>query len=68
MGLEERAATCDSQNGKGDQSHQTICKHGFSNLSHISPLVFLYLLKECYFIGKGILLLIAIFSCIFTCS
>lgn len=27
---------------------KTICVHTFSDLSHISPVVFLYLLKECY--------------------
>ncbi|KAM7273745.1 hypothetical protein ACFE04_028409 [Oxalis oulophora] len=29
----------------------TICAHSFSNLTHSSPLVFLYLLKECYVHG-----------------
>ncbi|XP_024169754.1 uncharacterized protein LOC112176163 isoform X2 [Rosa chinensis] len=30
----------------------TICKHGFFDLSHVSPLVFIYLLKEFYSRGK----------------
>ncbi|KAK4424575.1 hypothetical protein Salat_1651000 [Sesamum alatum] len=29
----------------------TISKHAFFNLSHVSPLVFLYLLRECYAYG-----------------
>lgn len=50
MGLEERVATYNSQKSKANHT-LTICKHGFSDLSHISPLVFIYLLKECYFNG-----------------
>ncbi|ONI04312.1 hypothetical protein PRUPE_6G315500 [Prunus persica] len=47
MGLEERADTRNKQ-GKFNQT-STICKHAFSDLTHISPLVFIYLLKACYF-------------------
>lgn len=32
--------------------HGTLCLHAFSDLTHVSPLVFLYLLKECYIHGK----------------
>lgn len=32
----------------------TICKHAFSDLRHVSPFVFIYLLKECYFKGMVI--------------
>ncbi|CAB4285421.1 unnamed protein product [Prunus armeniaca] len=49
MGLEERIDTRSKQ-GKFNQT-STICKHAFSDLTHISPLVFIYLLKACYFNG-----------------
>ncbi|XP_008245816.1 PREDICTED: uncharacterized protein LOC103343964 [Prunus mume] len=49
MGLEERVDT-HSKQGKFNQT-STICKHAFSDLTHISPLVFIYLLKACYFNG-----------------
>ncbi|KAK7344264.1 hypothetical protein VNO77_13690 [Canavalia gladiata] len=29
----------------------TLCTHAFYNLTHVSPLVFIFLLKECYFYG-----------------
>lgn len=32
--------------------HGTLCLHAFSDLTHVSPAVFLYLLKECYIHGK----------------
>ncbi|CAF1728192.1 unnamed protein product [Brassica napus] len=32
--------------------HGTLCLHAFSDLTHVSPLVFLYLLKECYIHGS----------------
>lgn len=34
------------------ESSATLCLHAFSDLTHVSPLVFLYLLKECYIHGK----------------
>ncbi|KAJ8771811.1 hypothetical protein K2173_026988 [Erythroxylum novogranatense] len=37
---------------KEDQISQTLCRHSFSNLNHVSPVVFLYLLKECYTHGR----------------
>lgn len=38
----------------------SISKHAFFDLSHVSPLVFLYLLKECYSYGKSEILLLFI--------
>lgn len=29
----------------------TLCLHSFSDLTHVSPVVFVYLLKESYFYG-----------------
>ncbi|KAF8098282.1 hypothetical protein N665_0269s0008 [Sinapis alba] len=34
------------------ESPGTLCLHAFSDLTHVSPLVFLYLLKECYLHGS----------------
>ncbi|KAJ9681794.1 hypothetical protein PVL29_017932 [Vitis rotundifolia] len=50
MGLEERVT--ELHNNK-DKTHQawTICMHSYSDLSCVSPVVFLYLLKECYASG-----------------
>lgn len=31
----------------------TLCLHAFSDLTYVSPVVFLYLLKECYIHGKS---------------
>lgn len=31
----------------------TVCLHSFSDLTYVSPVVFLYLLKECYKHGKS---------------
>jgi hypothetical protein len=50
MGLEERVAGLPNKKDKTDQTG-TICVHAFSDLSYISPVVFLYLLKECYIHG-----------------
>ncbi|XP_075659869.1 uncharacterized protein LOC142629715 isoform X1 [Castanea sativa] len=47
MGLEERPTDLHKKNDKSDQTG-TICVHAFSDLTYISPVVFLYLLKECY--------------------
>ncbi|KAK9293341.1 hypothetical protein L1049_021333 [Liquidambar formosana] len=50
MGLEERVPELYDNM---DKTHQawTICMHAFSDLSSMSPVVFLYLLKECYIHG-----------------
>ncbi|KAJ7977879.1 Exonuclease [Quillaja saponaria] len=50
MGLEENASEI---HNKKDQDRQiwTICLHSFSDLTSVSPVVFLYLLKECYISG-----------------
>ncbi|KAJ4878346.1 hypothetical protein Rs2_43364 [Raphanus sativus] len=34
------------------ESPGTLCLHAFSDLTHVSPLVFLYLLKQCYLHGS----------------
>lgn len=48
MGLEGRNG--EPRLGKAHQS-STVCLHSFSDLSCVSPIVFLYLLKENYFSG-----------------
>ncbi|XP_042990439.1 uncharacterized protein LOC122317414 isoform X3 [Carya illinoinensis] len=50
MGLEERPIQLPNEK---DKTHPTgtICVHAFSDLTYISPVVFLYLLKECYIHG-----------------
>ncbi|XP_028779545.1 uncharacterized protein LOC114735925 [Neltuma alba] len=50
MGLEETAADI---LGKKDHAFlsSTLCMHAFYDLTHVSPVVFLFLLKECYFYG-----------------
>lgn len=49
MGLDKSILEANS-----DITHQewTISMHSFSDLTHVSPVVFLYLLKECYIHGK----------------
>lgn len=39
------------KNVKHVDHEKFICLHAFSNLSHISPPIFIYLLKECYLCG-----------------
>lgn len=51
MGLEENVAEMDKREDSVCQ--RTLCKHTFYDLSHVSPVVFLFLLKECYFHGKS---------------
>ncbi|CAN0897228.1 Exonuclease mut-7 homolog [Linum grandiflorum] len=50
MGLEKEVQSLHSD---GDKDHPSlaISVHSFSDLTHISPVVFLYLLKECYVHG-----------------
>ncbi|XP_057494326.1 uncharacterized protein LOC130779633 isoform X2 [Actinidia eriantha] len=50
MDLDGRVAELQSE----DSIHRewTICLHAFSDLSRVSPVVFLYLLKECYACGR----------------
>ena len=49
MDLDGRVAELQSE----DSIHKewVICLHAFSDLSRVSPVVFLYLLKECYACG-----------------
>lgn len=48
MGLAEHVAEI---HNKKDHATSTLCLHAFSDLAHVPPVVFLYLLKECYFYG-----------------
>ncbi|CAM8928491.1 unnamed protein product [Rhodiola kirilowii] len=50
MGMDEHALKLckDDDKARGDW---TVTIHGFSDLSHTPPIVFLYLLKECYLCG-----------------
>ncbi|KAJ1383486.1 Ribonuclease H-like superfamily [Sesbania bispinosa] len=50
MGLEENAAEIGNKKDNDCQTW-TLCKHAFYDLTHVSPVVFLFLLKECYFYG-----------------
>ena len=50
MGVEENAGQIIGKMGHACQS-STLCMHTFYDLTHVSPVVFLYLLKECYFYG-----------------
>ncbi|CAA7041960.1 unnamed protein product [Microthlaspi erraticum] len=43
----------DEEEANGPESSGTLCLHAFSDLTHVSPLVFLYLLKECYIHGSN---------------
>ncbi|XAR52678.1 DNA helicase [Bertholletia excelsa] len=49
MGLDSRSA--ELQNEDRICQPKAICLHAFSDLSSVSPVVFLYLLKECYCYG-----------------
>ncbi|KAK7277991.1 hypothetical protein RJT34_23012 [Clitoria ternatea] len=50
MGLEENVAEAGNSEDDGGRMW-TLYKHAFYDLRHVSPVVFLYLLKECYFYG-----------------
>ena len=65
MGLEERLTDLHKKNEKTEQTG-TICVHAFSDLTYISPVVFLYLLKECY--THGMIFLPIITSFIQSCN
>ena len=49
--MEEGVAELHDDNGKIDRK-LTIRAHTFSDLTYTSPVVFLYLLKECYAHGE----------------
>ncbi|WCJ43020.1 Polynucleotidyl transferase ribonuclease H-like superfamily protein [Euphorbia peplus] len=51
MGLEEEKSEMQLNNDESQQT-LTICLHVFSDLTNVSPVVFLYLLKECYVHGS----------------
>ena len=43
-----------TQEGPGTNQHndeRSICLHAFSDLSHVPPATFIYLLKDCYTYG-----------------
>ncbi|XP_058077039.1 uncharacterized protein LOC131225521 isoform X2 [Magnolia sinica] len=50
MGSGERIRN-DHKNGEKIHQNRTICSHSFSDLSHVSPAIFVYLLKESYVHG-----------------
>ncbi|XP_054813756.1 uncharacterized protein LOC129314350 isoform X2 [Prosopis cineraria] len=50
MSLEENALEVPDKKDHACQA-STLCTHAFYDLTHVSPVVFLYLLKECYFYG-----------------
>ncbi|KAK6911630.1 3'-5' exonuclease domain [Dillenia turbinata] len=52
MGLEEIPTDIHNKKGKPCEA-RPICLHAFSDLTYISPVVFLYLLKECYVCGTS---------------
>ncbi|RDX91573.1 Exonuclease mut-7-like protein [Mucuna pruriens] len=50
MGLEENVV--ETSNTKDSNSQMwALCPHTFYDLTHVSPVVFLFLLKECYYYG-----------------
>ncbi|KAL2325579.1 hypothetical protein Fmac_024637 [Flemingia macrophylla] len=50
MGLEETVEV--TSNDKDNASQMwTLCTHAFHDLTHVSPVVFMFLLKECYYHG-----------------
>ncbi|XP_077240823.1 polynucleotidyl transferase, ribonuclease H-like superfamily protein isoform X2 [Tasmannia lanceolata] len=51
MGLEEQIGGEDDKIEEEIHHSRSICLHSFADLSHISPAVFVYLLKECYLHG-----------------
>ncbi|XP_019428957.1 PREDICTED: uncharacterized protein LOC109336675 isoform X1 [Lupinus angustifolius] len=50
MGLEENMTKIENKKDKDCQA-RTLCTHAYYDLAHVSPVVFLHLLKECYFYG-----------------
>ncbi|TKY52290.1 Exonuclease mut-7 [Spatholobus suberectus] len=50
MGLEENVAETGYTKDNASQMW-TLCTHAFYDLTHVSPVVFLFLLKECYYYG-----------------
>ncbi|XVF31445.1 hypothetical protein REPUB_Repub16aG0146700 [Reevesia pubescens] len=51
MGFEEKDIKLEVKEEK-DCETKTICVHAFTDLTYVSPVVFLYLLKECYVHGN----------------
>ncbi|KAH1229581.1 Werner Syndrome-like exonuclease [Glycine max] len=50
MSLKENVAKTGNTEDNASQMW-TLCKHAFYDLTHVSPVVFLFLLKECYYYG-----------------
>ncbi|XP_020209370.1 uncharacterized protein LOC109794324 [Cajanus cajan] len=50
MGLEETVAETDNNKDNASQM-LTLCTHAFHDLTHVSPVVFMSPLKECYYYG-----------------
>ncbi|KAK8495910.1 hypothetical protein V6N13_031891 [Hibiscus sabdariffa] len=51
MGFEEKAIKLQVKEEKACET-KTICLHAFTDLTNVAPVVFLYLLKECYVHGN----------------
>jgi len=50
MGLEEKVAKPGNTKDNASQTW-TLCTHAFYDLTHVSPVVFMFLLKEYYYYG-----------------
>lgn len=50
MGVEGNLAEVDNKEDS-DCQRWTLCKHTFYDLAHVSPVVFMFMLKECYYYG-----------------
>ncbi|XP_022719509.1 uncharacterized protein LOC111277364 isoform X2 [Durio zibethinus] len=51
MGFKEKTIKLGVKEDKGCET-KTICVHAFTDLTYVAPVVFLYLLKECYVHGN----------------
>ncbi|XWS64464.1 hypothetical protein CRYUN_Cryun05aG0006300 [Craigia yunnanensis] len=51
MGFEEKAIRLQVKEEKSCET-KTICVHAFTDLTYVCPVVFVYLLKECYLYGN----------------
>jgi hypothetical protein len=64
MGLDSKEADLEVIRDEKSEAN-TVCLHAFSDLTYVSPVVFLYLLKECYKHGKSLLYFFFKFSICF---
>lgn len=54
MGCYSKETQRDAENEEYINENQAICLHVFSDLTNVSPAVFIYLLKECYIYGTSL--------------